>query len=156
MNETIVIGLGNTLMGDEGVGVRVVHALQRDAERFAGVEFVDLGSAAMRVLHAVAGRRKAVVVDCAFLGEPAGTIRRFTPEQARSRKALTGISMHEGDLLRVLELSRQLGECPADVVIFGIEPDRVAPGEQLSDVLRQRLPEYVRAVAEELPAAESA
>jgi hydrogenase maturation protease len=103
----------------------------------------------MAALHAMAHRRRAIFVDCAFMGAEPGAVRRFTPSQVSSRKELAGFSLHEGDLLDAIELSRQLGECPEQVVIFGIQPERVAPGETLSAVLRDRLAEYVKLVQAE-------
>jgi hydrogenase maturation protease len=129
--DILVAALGNTLMSDEGVAVAVLGRLSAEAARFPRAELMELGASAMRALHAMAGRRKAVFVDCALMGEQPGTIRRFTPEQVQSRKALSGLSLHEGDLLKVIELSRALGECPEEVVIFGIEPQSVEPGEAL-------------------------
>ena len=67
----------------------------------------------------------------------------------RSRKVLTGTALHEGDLLQVLRLSGDLGECPDEVVVFGIEPEQVAPGLELSPRLGGRLEEYVQAVSAE-------
>ena len=54
--------------------------------------------------------------------------------------------MNVGELLNTIELSRRIGECPAEVVIFGIEPARVEMGESLSPALASRLGEYVEAV----------
>jgi hydrogenase maturation protease len=150
MPDTIVIGLGNPLMTDEGVGVRVVECLAAQAERFPGVKFLDAGSSGMVALHAMAGHRKAIFVDCALMGEPPGTIRRFTPDQAASLKKQPGLSLHEGDLFSILKLSKRLGECPAEVVIFGIQPDRLEPGQDLSDTLIANLDEYVERVGREL------
>ncbi len=150
MKETLVAGLGNSLMSDEGIGVAVLARLAERADRYPRAEFVDLGSSAMRALHAMAGRRKAVFIDCAFMDEEPGTLRRFTPEQVGSRKALAGLSLHEGDLLKIIELSRSLGECPPEVVIFGIQPQSIEPGQALSPALSARLEEYADAVAAEL------
>ena len=149
----VVIGLGNPLMSDEGVGIRVLHRLEARQPALVGTEFADLGSAGMRVLHAIAGRRKAVLVDCAFMGAAPGTMRRFRPEDVATVKRLAGLSAHEGDLLAILRLSRELGECPEQVVLFGIEPATIAPGTELSAVLAARLDEYAGAVAAELGAA---
>jgi hydrogenase maturation protease len=150
MGSVIVAGIGNLLLTDEGVGVRVVQALQARAEEFPEVEFLDLGAAGMALLHVLAGRRKAVIVDCAFMGETPGTIRRFTPEEARSVKRLTGFSLHEGDLLQVLELARALGQAPDEIVVLGIQPADVSPGCELSSVLQAKLEECVRRVVEEV------
>ena len=150
MRDTIVVGLGSSLMRDEGIGTAVVRRLQASAGRFPDVDLLDVGTASMRALHAIAGRRKAVFVDCAFMGAEPGTMRRFTPDQVKSCKVLPRFSVHEGDLLATIELSRRLGECPREVVIFGIQPQVVEPGEELSPALAARLDDYVEMIAAEL------
>lgn len=152
MRPTVVIGLGNPLMSDEGIGLHLVRALLAQAWRFSTVDFYELGTGGMAVLHLLAGRRKAVLLDCAQMGEPPGTLRRFTPEQVSSVKALARFSLHEGDLLAILELSGRLGECPASVVIYGVQPAHVAPGDTLSSALAGRVGEYARSIAAELTA----
>ncbi|MFC1999558.1 hydrogenase maturation protease [Chloroflexota bacterium] len=146
----VVGGLGNSLMTDEGVGLCVVRELAAMSERFSNVDFVELGSSLMNVVHAIAGRRKAVLIDCALMDEPAGTIRRFSPDEVVSTKPMAHFSLHEGDLLHVLELSRRLGECPEEVVIFGIQPQSMALGDGLSSMLRERLKDYVKMIGAEL------
>jgi hydrogenase maturation protease len=148
--DTVVVGLGNLLMTDEGVGFYVVRELMARSDRFSHVEFTELGSSPMAVVHAIAGRNKAVLIDCAYMDEPAGTIRRFTPEEVLSRKASSHFSLHQGDLLSELELSRKLGEYPDEVVIFGIQPKSMVPGEGLSAELRERLENYVETISAEL------
>ena len=147
----IVLGLGNTLMRDEGVGIRIVQKLEAsNSAAFPNVEFADYGTAGMRVLHGIANRRKAVIVDCARMGCPPGAIRRFTPENVRSIKRMPGFSLHEGDLLNVLSLSRQLGETPEEVVIFGIEPKEVSPGDTLSNTVKTNIEKYLDTIRDEL------
>ncbi len=146
----IVIGLGSVLLSDEGIGIHLLRALEAYACEFPEVEFADLGTAGMRVLHAIADRRTAIILDCALMDEPAGTLRRFTPDEARSIKCLPGFSLHEGDLFQVLSLSRQHGELPDRVVIFGVQPEILEPGQELSPLLAARLPQYVRDILSEL------
>ncbi|MBN1270522.1 MAG: hydrogenase maturation protease [Kiritimatiellae bacterium] len=150
MNPPLIIGLGNPLMSDEGIGPRIVAELAKRADLPEGVDILDLGTGGMSVLHAIAGRRRLIAIDCAVMGEEPGTIRRFRPEEADSTKFLSGLSLHEGDLFKTLELSRFLGECPEDVVIFGIEPKSLAPGEQLSPDLEARVAGYVAEITKEL------
>lgn len=144
-----IIGMGNPLMTDEGIGVRVVGRLQA-MDLPGGVEALDLGTSGMAVLHEIAGRRKVVFVDCAAMGERPGTLRRFTPDQVASRKVQTRLSLHEGDLLQTIALARRLGSCPDDIVIFGIEPAAIEPGDSLSPDLAARLSEYVATVRAEV------
>ena len=148
--EIIIGGLGNLLMTDEGIGIYVVRELMTRAERFPHVDFVELGSSWIGVVHAVARRRKAVLVDCVCMGEPAGTIRRFSPDEVVSIKAMTRFSLHEGDILSALELSQKLGEYPREVVIFGIQPESMALGDSLSSTLQERLKKYVEMILREL------
>ena len=73
-NKTIVLGLGNPIMADEGIGVRIVEELQKVAEQFPQVDFVDAGTGGMAILHLIADRDKAVIIDCALMGLTPGEI----------------------------------------------------------------------------------
>ena len=148
--DTVVIGLGNTLMADEGIGCAVVADFLSRKEDFPGVEFVDAGTGGMNLLHIISGRKKAVIIDCAVMGAEQGTIKRFTPEEAKSIKQLSHYSLHEADVLQIIEMSRQLGECPETIVIFGIEPWSVEHGRELSEALSRRLSEYIKTIEKEL------
>jgi len=148
--ETLVAGLGNLMMSDEGIGPRVVERLMASAGRFPQVDFVEPGSSLMGVVHALAGRRKVILIDCVLMGEPPGTIRRFSPDEVVSVKDMKHLSLHEGDLLSTLELSRGLGEYPGEVVIFGIQPESMEPGDRVSKALQERLESYAEMVLGEL------
>jgi hydrogenase maturation protease len=146
----IVIGLGNTLMSDEGVGVRVVQRLLDFAGRFPSVDFAEAGTGGMSILHLIRGKDKAIFIDCARMSEEPGVIRKFTPQKIKSTKVLAHQSLHEADLIKVIDLAGQLGQCPAEIVIFGIEPQAVEPGCELSKILTDRFDEYVTTIRKEL------
>jgi hydrogenase maturation protease len=146
----IVIGLGNMLMSDEGVGVRVVQRLLGVAGEFPFVDFVDIGTGGMSILHLIKGKDKAVFIDCAKMGEKPGTIRKFTPREIKSTKVLVHQSLHEADLIKIIDLSEQLGQCPSEIIIFGIEPQVIKPGCELSKILADKLDGYATTVRKEL------
>ena len=150
--DIVVLGLGNVLMRDEGIGVYVIERLQKQAAKFPDAEFIDAGTGGMAVLHLIANRKKALIVDCALMGQKPGTIRRFTPDDVKSVKQVSHFSLHDVDILKVLELSRQLDECPQEVIIFGIEPAKVEQGDTLSDELAARIEEYAESVGRSLSA----
>jgi hydrogenase maturation protease len=150
----VVLGLGNPLIGDEGVGVVLVQEFMQVEADYPSVDFVDAGTGGLAILHQMDGRVKAILVDCAFMGEAPGMIRRFTLDQVASVKPLLGLSMHEGDLVRIVEMARTLGQCPREVVFFGIEPQAVAPGSTFSEPLRQGWTEYKRKISAELTSRE--
>jgi hydrogenase maturation protease len=130
--------------------VVLIERLTESAGEYSSVDFIDAGTGGMSVLYYIEGRRKAIIVDCAFMDEPPGTIRRFTPEKVRSTKVLAHQSLHEADLMRIIAMARQLGQAPDQVVLFGIQPERVEPGRNLSRTLRDRIDEYVSAILREL------
>ncbi len=148
--DTIVLGLGNPLMSDEGIGGFVVEQLKKEAAQYPNVEFVDAGTAGMSLLHLLAGRRKAVIIDCAFMGTEPGTIKKFTPDDVSSVKKLAHQSLHELDILKVIEISKQIGEAPEEIIIFGIEPERIEPGQKISQPLTAKINEYIKDVRNEL------
>ena len=150
MKPILIICLGNPLMRDEGIGIRLASELLVHLTGNPDVEVLDLGTGGLSVIHAIVGREKIVFVDCAIMGQPPGMMLRFTPGQVRSLKVRMRYSMHEGDLLNTLELSRRLGECPDDIVIFGIEPKEIAHGEGLTSELENNIQQYVQTILQEL------
>jgi len=146
----IVIGLGNTIMSDEGIGVRVAQQLSSFSAEFPQVSFVDAGTGGMSILHLISGIDKAIFVDCAKMGQQPGTIRKFTPQEIKTTKVLAHQSLHEADLIKIIDLAKQLDQCPAEITIFGIEPQTVEPGCELSETLAGRFDEYVTMIRQEL------
>jgi len=146
---TAIIGMGNPLMSDEGIGIHVIAQLQR-VMLGDSVEVLDLGTSGMRALHELEGRDMVVFVDCALMGTEPGTIRRFTPEDVETKKIQPRLSLHEGDLLNTIALAERLGTAPERIVIFGIEPKTIDPGETLSPALAARLDQYVAAIRDEV------
>ncbi|MCE5185651.1 MAG: HyaD/HybD family hydrogenase maturation endopeptidase [Planctomycetaceae bacterium] len=154
LKPVIVIGLGNPLMADEGIGVELVNRLAKLAA--AGtlpsetVEYYDGGCGGMSLLHIIAGRRKVILIDCAKMGLKPGTIKRFTPDDVNSIKKLTHLSLHEIDIIKVLELARMLGQSPEEIVIFGIEPASIEQQMNLTAELQDRVDEFLKAIQKEL------
>ena len=152
--ETIVVGLGNPLMADEGIGTVLVDELSKLAA--AGklpsdnIEYYDGGCGGMYLLHTIAERKKAVLIDCCLMGAEPGVIRRFTPDDVTTVKQMAHLSLHEVDILKVIELARQLGQCPDEIVIFGIEPVSITQQMHLNEPLRARIPDYIAEIEKEL------
>ncbi len=146
----VVVGLGNRLMSDEGIGSILVEQMETNPNKPSKADFVDAGTGGISLLHCIAGRRKAIIVDCARMNSPAGTIKKFRPEQAKTEKHLSDYCLHEADVLKIVSMSRQLDESPDDVVIFGIEPEQLSPGCALSPTLSARIKEYKQAVLAEI------
>jgi len=149
VKKVLAAGLGNPLVSDEGVGVRIIERFQAQKDKFPDVEFVDAGTGGFALLHLIANRKKVILIDCALMGTRPGTIKRFAPEEVESIKKISGQSLHEADILKVVEMSKQLGEEPKEIIFFGIEPETITEGEELSETIRDRIEEYIKVISEE-------
>jgi hydrogenase maturation protease len=149
-NDVVVIGLGNLLLSDEGIGVHLIRKLSENQEKFPSVEFIDAGTGGMNILHLIANRKKAVIIDCAKMGKKPGTIKQFEPVDVQTTKKMTHFSLHEADILQIINLSKQLGECPNQIVIFGIEPESLELGQKLSETLSHEIDAYLANICQEL------
>jgi hydrogenase maturation protease len=137
------LGLGNPSMSDDSVGLRLVEHFFDKAPN--GFEAVDMAHDSLRILfYCEPGTEQIVVVDCVDMGLAAGEYRIFRPENVESLKEISGFSTHEGDVLKALELGRQLGYTIPPVTIFGIQPENTAFGFDLSAQVSARYDEYVR------------
>jgi hydrogenase maturation protease len=148
--DTVVLGLGNPLMSDEGIGVYLIRQLSEHQDEFPSVEFIDAGTGGMNILHLIANRKRAVIIDCVKMGKKPGTIKRFEPADVKTVKKMTHFSLHEADILRIIDLSKQLGEYPNHIVIFGIEPESLELGQKLSKTLAGRIDAYLADIRSEL------
>jgi len=137
-------------MGDDGIGLRIVEHI--DGHGLAhGFEVKDLGSDAMKLLsYFDPGTERILVVDCVKMGLPPGEYRLFGPREVATRKIVPGLSTHEGDLLKVIELASSVGYVVPDIAILGIEPASMDPVMELSETLKARFGEYVDAVLSEM------
>ena len=144
----LVLGLGNILLRDEGVGVRVIEAMER-LELPANVELFDGATAGLDLLGVLAGRRKVIVIDAIDGDCEPGTVLRLGPEDLVFQGG-PGVSLHEIGLMETLAAARQLGIAPQEVVILGVKPKDVRHGLALSPEIGGLVPSIVDRVTAEL------
>jgi hydrogenase maturation protease len=116
----MVLGLGNLVHADDGVGVHAIQRLQLDPRVPTGVVLLDGGTQGLNLLAPLSGVGRLLVIDAIDVGEPAGTLLRF---EGASLRGLPGkASVHQlgfADLMVALQL---LGDPPDEVVVLGVQP----------------------------------
>jgi hydrogenase maturation protease len=140
-----LIGVGNYAGFDDSIGLRVAEAI---AERGLDRDFtaIEIGGNALDLVHYLNAETESVlIVDCALMGLEPGEYGFFAPEQVATRKSLPGLSTHEADVLKVVELVASLGEALPTITMLGIEPEAIRVETGLSRRLEERFEEYVRA-----------
>ena len=148
-NKVVVLGIGNLLLKDEGIGVHIAQALQ-EAPLPNNVELEVLDGGTLPDASLSFGEvDKLIVVDAVQAGGEPGAIYRFRPEDIKTDdRVLT--SLHQVSLLENLWMMERFGQKSEDVVIIGIEPKDMNWGLELSTKLQQRIPQIIKVVLEEV------
>jgi len=145
----LVLGIGNILLRDEGVGVRVIERMRGMPPLPEDVELVDGGTAGADLLEVLAERRKVIVIDAVQSECEPGTVLRFTADEL-VRPDGVGMSLHEVGLGEALIMTEQLGCEPEDVVVFGITPKNIESGLELSEEIAASVPKVIELVLAEI------
>lgn len=151
LSRVLVLGAGNILLSDEGIGVRVVEALQQRYQVPEGVEILDGGTCGMDLLDVIAGRDHLILVDAVDTGSPPGTVVRLEGNQIPA-VFRTKSSPHQLGLQDVLALLLLLDSAPAHVTVIGVQPASLDIGLELTPPIAARFDDMVEMVAGELAA----
>jgi hydrogenase maturation protease len=145
LKKTLVLGIGNLLLGDEGVGVHAARALQRE-ECPREVEILEIGTAILDALPALEKADRVIVLDAMkYDGDP-GTIYRIPLGKCESSQCIA--SMHGFDIFRVLALTGR--EVPPEVLVLGVEPFYLGWSMELSPQVTDALAFLIESVKREI------
>ena len=146
--KVVVLGMGNVLLGDEGIGVHVAHALEEAPPPCnVALEILD-GGTLPDIVASLGEVDKLIIVDAVQGGDEPGVIYRFRPEEIRlDNEVFT--SLHQINLLEELWMTERFGQKPKEVVIIGVEPEDMSLGLELSAKLQERIPRIIEVVLEE-------
>ncbi len=146
----VVLGVGNILLRDEGVGVRVIEELQKSYTFPSNVRIVDGGTQGLWLLPTIQEADHLIVVDAVLGTGGPGTMYRLEkddlPKGLRVKQ-----SAHDSDLIEALNLCALLDKSPETIVVLGIQPEDIsAYGLELTPKIASRVPELVDKVLVEL------
>jgi hydrogenase maturation protease len=147
----VVLGVGNLLQSDEGVGPHVVAELGRRFRFRPEVELIDGGTSAMELLDDMAEASLLLIVDAVKSGQPPATVVKLTGDEV-PRFFTRKLSPHQVGLCDVLATLALTGESPARTVIIGVEPASLALAMELSPAVSAAVPEVLEALLAELRA----
>lgn len=143
MARRLVLGIGNVLMGDEGVGVHAIEYLQRESWP-ADVELVDGGTGGFHLLDYLSAKEPLVMIDATFDGKPVGTVTTLRPKYARDFPR--ALSAHDIGLRDLVEAAQLTGALP-DVHLIAVSIGIIRPMEMvLSPMVEAALPAVALAV----------
>lgn len=147
----LVLGVGNIIYTDEGLGVHAVEHLRARHAFSDNVTLMDGGTLGMRLMDAMMSCEKLIVIDAVLAGDEPGAVYRLTGEDLRKSLGFND-SMHQTDLVDTLIFCELAGNRP-EAVIVGMEPvDYQTMGTEMSPLVAERLPLLCDAVLDEIRA----
>jgi hydrogenase maturation protease len=147
--KVLVLGVGNLLLSDDGVGVHTIQRLQEVARLPEEVQVVDGGTSGLDLLHYLEGVSHMIIVDAVETGQAPGTLMRITGDQVPAYLSLK-MSPHEIGLPDMLFAAKLRDLYPEEVVIWGVQPATTGVGLDLSPPVAAQLDVLVEKVLEEL------
>ncbi|MFH1853119.1 MAG: HyaD/HybD family hydrogenase maturation endopeptidase [Candidatus Neomarinimicrobiota bacterium] len=141
----LVLGLGNILLQDEGVGVRAVASLSNNFRFRPQIDIVDGGTAGLDLLPEFDDREKILIVDAVEFNQPPGYIGLIENDAILVR-IQTKLSIHHLGLADVLSAAKMLDKMPAEIVLVGVQPGGVNPVLELTPAVDKIMPRVLEAI----------
>ena len=138
--KTLVLGIGNTLLTDEGAGIHVLQALQESYPETTGVTYLDGGTLSFTLAGAVEESDNLIVLDAAQLKSKPGTVDCLVNEEMDNFLGTTKRSVHEVGLLDLLDIARLTGNLPVRRALVAIQPDVIDWGERPTEDVAAAIP----------------
>lgn len=148
MKKIMVVGIGNLLLQDEGIGVHAINALS-ELQVSPEVELVDGGTHSYDLVDIFCQAEKLIIVDALQAGGEPGTIYRAPLEQLGLKPDNNCISLHQLHFIDAVEMVKLLGHNP-QITVFGVEPAVIGWGMELSPTVADKLPRLTELIKEEI------
>jgi len=140
MKKIGVIGIGNPLRKDDGIGIVLLEKLVEIKDDLPDdIEYIDGGTGGINLLHLFARFDIVVFIDAVNFGGEIAESKFFNSEDVISKNIQIKISTHGSDILKIIQLSKNLGENPNDIFIFGVQPQDITPGTRLSHEIQENI-----------------
>ena len=144
---TLVLGIGNLLLTDEGAGTHLLRYLMDHHHDLPDVRFLDGGTLGFTLAASIGQSERLIVLDAAELGAAPGTVRVFEGEAMDRQLGSAGISVHEVGLVDLMDMAKLSGHLPKRRALVGIQPRTIADwGDHPTEPVVAALPEAAEAV----------
>lgn len=146
---TLILGIGNTLLTDEGIGIHVLNELRAQGRLEDNVDYLDGGTLSFTLATPIESADQFIVIDASELKQPAGSVALYEDE-AMDTFITSGNkkSVHEVGLADVMSIAMLNGNLPAKRALIGIQPDTIDWGDQPTESVRKAIPQACQQVKE--------
>ena len=145
MSTTLFLGIGNTILTDEGIGVHVINYLQEHYGDEPGATFLDGGTLSFTLAEPIAEHDNLIVVDAARLKASPGTTKTLVGEEMDHYLTGNRESVHEVGLMDLLDIALLSETYPDNRALIGIEPQELGWGDKPTEAVGAAIPEAAAA-----------
>ena len=150
MKTALIGGIGNVLLGDDGVGPYVISLLESRYSFGEEIEIADLGTPALDLTHRLVGRHAVILIDSVSSDDPTGTVTLYYKEDIVRVAPPQRLDPHSPALSECLMAADMLGASPENVLLVGIVGECYEPGQPLCAAVRESVEQALEAVLQEL------
>jgi hydrogenase maturation protease len=147
-NQTLVLGIGNTLLSDEGAGIHVINYLQQQYPSLPNLTYIDGGTLSFTLAGLIAETDHLIIVDAAELGTKPGTLRTYIGTAIDQFLSTTKRSAHTIGLTDLIDIARLTNSLPTKRAFIGIQPGKIGWGNQPSSQVNQAIPKAATYIIE--------
>jgi hydrogenase maturation protease len=140
MSTSLVLGIGNTLLSDEGIGIHVLIYLVRYHPDLPGVHYLDGGTLSFTLAEPIQETDNLIVIDAARTGRSPGTVFCLSGAQFDAFLGKARLSAHEVGLSDLIDIARLTESLPLNRALVGIEPLELGCGESPTPALQETIP----------------
>lgn len=146
-----IIGVGNYSMWDDGIGIRVIEYISENGLEDNSFQALDLSGNGIDILHYFSEEtEKLIIIDASTVDRSPGEYKLFRYEDVKTKKDLSGITSHEGDILKIIELGKVSGYFVPPIVFMGIQPEVLKNEIGISKTLEKLIPQYAATAIKEV------
>lgn len=140
-----ILGIGNTLFSDEGVGIHLLPVLEEEFKDVETIEIIEGLTDGMKLLGPVEDAENLIIIDAINAGKEGGTIIALKGEEIPAYFGIK-MSIHQMGFQEVLLAAKMRGRYPKQIMMYGMQPTSLELGIELSETNRAKLPELAKAV----------
>jgi len=150
MKKIAVIGVGNPLRQDDGIGILLLKKLKKIEKNLPkSIDLIDFGTGGMNLLYVFEKYQRIIIIDAADINKKPGEVLIFNPNQVISKKINSKITTHQSDILNIVEIAKKLGTEPY-IKFFAVQPQITDCGTELSKKLQKNLDMIFKKLIEEI------
>jgi len=143
-NDTLILGIGNTLLTDEGAGIHALNLLQSEYSNIPNLTFLDGGTLSFTLACWIEDTTNLIVFDAAELHQPAGAVMSFVGEEMDAFLGSSKRSAHEVGLLDLIDIARITEHLPDNRALIGIQPQTMTWGMEPTEAVGNSLKKMVK------------